>query len=116
MPINKYLTRLVKNILIKNVPSRDDWMMTIKEVHDKEMELMSFDKERYYEAFFGGHLSNVHTVKRLWQLIQEKHPELRGTTWVERQKQGGLIAQEVAEEQYFQLELFPNTLELLNKI
>jgi hypothetical protein len=104
--MNNYLTRLIKNILITDKVARDDWMLTIRHVHDREMQLWFFTKEEYYTAFFGGHLSNVHTIKRLWQLVQEKHPELRGDTWAERQRQGGLVAQEMAEDQYYQLDLF----------
>jgi len=104
--MNKYLTRLITNILHNNVDARDNWMQTIKEVHDKEMQLWCFTESEYYKAFFGGHLSNVHTIKRLWQMVQEKHPQLRGETWEERQRQGGMMAQEIHEIGSFQLELF----------
>lgn len=107
--MNKYLTRLIKNILLNDVDSRDDWMSTIRQVHDKEMSLWCFPKEEYYDAFFGGNLSNVHTIKRLWQLVQEKHPELRGKTWEERQRQGGMVAAEMAAEKLLQLSLFGNS-------
>ena len=100
----RYLTRLIKQILVKDEASRDDWMLTIKQVHDKEMELWCYEKTEYYDAFFKGHLSNVHTIKRLWQLVQEKFPELRGVTWEERQRQGGMVASEFA--QFNQLNLF----------
>lgn len=104
--MNKYLTRLITHILIDDEPARDDWMDTIRQVHDREMAIWYFTKEQYYEAFFSGHLSNVHTIKRLWQLVQEKHPELRGKTWEERQRQGGMIAAEIAEDKLYQLSLF----------
>jgi hypothetical protein len=106
--MNKYLTRLIKHILINDTAARDNWMDTIRQVHDREMQLWYFTKEQYYEAFFAGNLSNVHTIKRLWQLVQEKHPELRGETWEERQRQGGMVAAEMAEDRYFQLDLFGN--------
>jgi len=105
--MNKYLTRLITNILQNNIPARDNWMQAVKEVHDKEMQLWCFTKEQYYDAVFGGHLSNIHTIRRLWQFVQERNPSLRGETWAERQKYGGLVAQEVAESKYHQLDLFP---------
>jgi hypothetical protein len=104
--MNNYLSRLIKNILIKDEVSRDDWMLTIKYVHDKELELWSYTKEEYYKAFFSNKLSNVHTIKRLWQFVQEKFPELRGKTWEERQRQGGMVAAEMVEEKIIQLEMF----------
>lgn len=95
--MNRYLTRLIKNILLNDVNARDNWMDTIRQVHDKEMAIWCFTKEQYYDALFGDHLSNVHTIKRLWQLVQEKYPELRGKSWEERQRQGGMVASEMAE-------------------
>ncbi len=44
--------------------------------------------------------------------MQEKHPELRGDTWEERQRQGGMVAMEFAEEKFHQLELFNDITEL----
>lgn len=107
--MNKYLTKLIKHILVNDVDARDDWMSTIRQVHDKEMALWCFEKQQYYEAFFSGNLSNVHTIKRLWQLVQEKYPELRGKTWEERQRQGGMIASEMVQEKILQLSLFGDT-------
>jgi hypothetical protein len=104
--MNKYLSRLVKHTLVSNEDCRDDLTLTIKSVHDKEMQIWCYDKSEYYDAFFGGNLSSVHTIRRIWQLVQEKFPELRGKEWEERQKQAGMIAQEIAEEKYAQLELF----------
>jgi hypothetical protein len=104
--MNKYLTRMITIILTNDVDARDDWMSTIKQVHDKEMVIWYYDKSQYYDAFFSNKLSNVHTIKRLWQLVQEKNPELRGETWEERQRQGGMIAKEMVEEKFYQLSLF----------
>ena len=109
--MNRYLSRLIKHILIDDKSARDNWMDTIRQVHDREMQLWCFSREQYYDAFFEGNLSNVHTIKRLWQLVQEKHPELRGDTWEERQRQGGMVAMEFAEEKFHQLELFNNVTE-----
>jgi hypothetical protein len=94
----KYLSRFVKQTLVKSIEARDDLMLTIKLVHDKEMELWCYTKEQYYDAFYSGNLSNVHTIRRIWQFVQEKNPDLRGKDWIERQKQGGLISQEIAVE------------------
>lgn len=104
--MNKYLSRLITVILTNDEDARDDWMSTIKQVHDKELSVWCFDKTQYYDALFSNKLSNVHTIKRLWQLVQEKYPELRGQTWEERQRQGGMVAKEIAEEKYYQTSLF----------
>lgn len=104
--MNKYLTRLVTNILVNDTEARDNWMLTIKQVHDREMQIWYYKESEYYEAFFSQKLSNVHTIKRLWQLVQEKYPELRGETWEERQRQGGMVALEMAEERFIQMSLF----------
>lgn len=83
---------------MNNEDSRDDLLLTIRLVHDGEMAQWGFNKEEYYDAVFGEKLSSVHTIRRIWQLAQEKKPELRGKTWEERQKQAGLLAQEFAAE------------------
>jgi hypothetical protein len=106
--MNKYLSKLVKHTLLTNEDARDDWMLTIKTVHDKEMQIWCLSKEDYYDAFFSDKFSNVDTIKRLWAMVQEKFPELRGQKWEERQRQAGLIAKEIAEDKYHQMELFKN--------
>ena len=104
--MKKYLSRLVKQILIKDASCRDDLMKTLKEVHDRELSLWSYSKSEYYDAFFSEKLSNPETVGRLWRLLQEKFPELRGEQWEERQIRAGLISREAAEGTLFQLDLF----------
>ncbi len=96
--MNNYLTRLVKNILLENEIARDDWMLTIQIVHDKEMALWYYKKEDYYDAVFSKKLSNVDTIKRLWALLQERIPELRGAKWQERQIQGGMVANDIVDD------------------
>jgi hypothetical protein len=102
--MNNYLTRLVRNILIENVEARDNWMLVIKAVHDKELDLLSYTKADYYDVFFSQQLSNTSTIRRIWQLVQENNPELRGNEWEERQRQGGLMKQEIVDMN--QLSLF----------
>jgi hypothetical protein len=101
--MNKYLSRIVRETLSKNKESRDDWMLVIKEVHDKELSLWCYDKKDYYDAFFSEKLSNVGSIVRLWRLIQEKCPELRGEEWELRQRQGGLMAKEIVEDNQLKL-------------
>jgi hypothetical protein len=50
--MNRYLSRLIKHILIDDKSARDNWMDTIRQVHDREMQLWCFSKEQYYDAFF----------------------------------------------------------------
>lgn len=104
--MKNYLSRLVREILKKDVKCRDDLFMTLKQVHDKELALWSYSKEQYYDAFFSEKLSNPETVGRIWRLLQEKFPELRGSEWEERQKKAGLITKEAAMDRLFQLDLF----------
>lgn len=103
--MNKYLSRLVKHTLLVNEDSRDDVYLTIRIIHDKEMELLCYSKNQYYEAFFSKTLSNVESIGRIWRLAQEKYPNLRGKLWEERQKAAGLLRKEFADGTY-QLNLF----------
>ena len=89
MKIDVSLIRLVYNILTEDIEARDDWMLTIKKVHTLEMLAKGISKSNYFEHFFNEHLSNVHTIKRMWQKVQEEYPALRGKSWEERQMQGG---------------------------
>ncbi len=96
-------------MLYNNPELRDDWVSTIRMVHDIEMSINGIVQQDYYYAvFFTEKLSNVHTIKRLWQLVQENREDLRGKTWEERQRQGGMIAKEMVEINVQQLKLFPN--------
>lgn len=104
--MNNYITKLVKHILLNNEDARDDWMLTIKEVHDREMEVWAYSKEQYYEAFFSNRLTNCQTIIRLWRLIQEKYPELRGKEWTERQMQAGIIKADFIKKHFSQLDFF----------
>jgi len=96
MSINVTLISLIYHILSTNDKTRDDWMLCIKEVHSLEMISNRLSKEEYFDNLFykddsGEYscFSNVHTIKRLWQKVQEEYPHLRGLTWEERQRQGG---------------------------
>jgi hypothetical protein len=106
---NKNLTKRVLFYLINNAELRDDWIGTIKSIHDEELLKLGIPIESYYEAFFtAGKLSNIDTIKRIWALLQEKNKGLRGVTWEERQKQGGMIAREMFFIDPKQLKMFPD--------
>lgn len=96
--MNNYLTRLVTQILINHEECRDDYMLTIKMVHDRELKIWWLDTTEYYNALFSNKLSNVQTIGRLWRLIQEKRPELRGKSWEDRQKKAGAYVDEELSE------------------
>ena len=84
------LIRLIHNFLLIDKDSRDDWMKIIHQVHFFEMMKKDIKKEEYFEEFFVNRsFSNVHTIKRLWQKVQEIDPSVRGKDWAKRQKQGG---------------------------
>ena len=95
MKIEVPLIRLIYNILTQDKSTRDNWMRTIKIVHQTEMTIKGISNYQYFDAFFNEELSNVHTIKRMWQKVQEDFPKLRGETWEERQKQGGKMAKEI---------------------
>lgn len=106
---NKNLTKRVFFLLLNNSELRDDWIGTIKSIHDEEMMNLGIPVESYYQAFFtSGKLSNIDTIKRIWALLQEKNKGLRGATWEERQKQGGIISKEMMFFDPKQLNMFPN--------
>jgi hypothetical protein len=108
---NKNLTKIILNLLIKNEYLRDDWVHTIRMVHDIEMGLHGIvQQDYYYTIFYTEKLSNVHTIKRLWQMVQEYRADLRGETWEERQKQGGMIAKEIVFINPLQLKMFDETI------
>jgi hypothetical protein len=96
MNINVSLIQLIYNILSNDAETRDDWMLCIKEIHSIEMKIHGITKDDYFEKLYEKndegeypYFSNVHTIKRLWQKVQEDFPNLRGLTWETRQKQGG---------------------------
>jgi|LauGreDrversion4_2_1035121.scaffolds.fasta_scaffold1682286_2 hypothetical protein len=104
---NKNLTKVILNLLVKNESLRDDWVSTIRMVHDIEMELHGIAmQDYYYGVFYTNKLSNVHTIKRLWQMVQEHRADLRGETWEERQRQGGMVANEMVFINPLQLKMF----------
>lgn len=106
---NKNLTKRVFFLLLNNFELRDDWVGTIKSIHDEELSKLGIPTESYYEAFFtSGTLSNIDTIKRIWALLQEKNKGLRGLTWEKRQKQGGMIAKEIVFQDPKQLKMFNN--------
>jgi hypothetical protein len=84
-------------------------MTTIRMIHDKEMETHNIVQQDYYYAvFFTDKLSNTYTIKRLWQMVQEHRTDLRGKTWEERQRQGGMISKEMVFIDPRQLKMFSN--------
>jgi hypothetical protein len=104
---NKNLTKRILFLLLNNAELRDDWIGTIKSIHDEELLKLGIPTELYYETFFTtGKLSNIDTIKRIWALLQEKNKGLRGVTWEERQKQGGMIAREMFFIDPKQLKMF----------
>jgi hypothetical protein len=104
---NKNLTKVILNLLIESESLRDDWVSTIRMVHDMEMENNGIVMQDYYYAvFFTEKLSNVHTIKRLWQMVQEHRADLRGKNWEERQRQGGAVANDMIFINPLQLKMF----------
>jgi hypothetical protein len=96
MKLDISLIQLIYNILSNDSETRDDWMLCIQEIHSIEMKFHGISKNDYFDKLYEKddegeypYFSNVHTIKRLWQKVQEDFPNLRGLTWETRQKQGG---------------------------
>jgi len=96
MNINVSIIELIYNILSNDKETRDDWMLCTKEIHSIQMKLHGISKADYFDKLYEKnnegeyhYFSNVCTIKRLWQKVQEDYPNLRGLTWETRQKQGG---------------------------
>jgi hypothetical protein len=89
--INNYVTKELGQLLARNVEARDNMVLCVKHIHDLEMQLLNVTENEYYIAFFGGKLSSVKTIDRIWRKLQEDIPELRGSEWEARQAQSGRI-------------------------
>ena len=106
---NRNLTKVIVNLLANNPDLRDDWVSTIRMVHDIEMANHGIVQQDYYYAvFYTNKLSNITTIKRMWQMAQEKRADLRGKTWEERQSRGGMISKEMVFIDPKQLKIFNN--------
>ena len=92
MQAANYITRLTIDLLTKNAESRDDMMLCVRYIHDFEMALFNVNKSNYYDALFGGKLSSIKTLDRVWRRVQLEHKSLRGVEWLERQVQAGLVS------------------------
>lgn len=104
---NKNLTKVIFNLLVNDESLRDDWLGTIRMIHNEEMQLHNIPEQNYYHSvFFTNKLSNTDTIKRVWAMVQEKRPNLRGKCWEERQRQGGMIAKEMVFFDPKQLKMF----------
>jgi len=101
---NGFISRIIFSVLRDLPETRDDWMLLVKIIHDTEMSVRKIPKEDYYEHFFNNEFSNVYTIKRVWALIQERNPKLRGDKWEERQNRAREIATEIVS--HYQLDLF----------
>ena len=104
---NKNLTKTVVKLLTENYTLRDDWISTVKGVHDIEMKTYGIVQQDYYYAIFHTtKLSNIHTIRRIWQHVQEHRVDLRGKNWEERQRHSQTISKEISATLFNQLNLF----------
>ena len=104
--LNNYLTREVFELLKSQATARDNMLECVQHVHNLEMTALNIPREDYYNAFFGGRLSSVKSIDRIWRKIQEDVPELRGSEWEARQVQSGRIDIEDLSYLKNQLNLF----------
>jgi len=89
--LSNYVTKELGQLLARNVEARDNMVLCVKHIHDLEMKILEVTENEYYSAFFGGKLSSVKTIDRIWRKLQEDIPELRGSEWEARQAQSGRI-------------------------
>lgn len=104
--MNNYLTRELFQLLKTQVSARDNMLACVQHIHNLEMKALNIPREDYYNAFFGGQLSSVKTIDRIWRKIQEDVPELRGSEWEARQLQSGRMDIEDLSYLKNQLNLF----------
>jgi len=104
---NKNLTKTVVKLLTENYTLRDDLISTVKGVHDIEMRNNGIvEQDYYYAIFYTNKLSNIHTIRRIWQYAQEHNVNLRGKNWEQRQRHSQTISKEISETLFNQLNLF----------
>ena len=101
-----FISRMIYYLLVNDIPSRDDWMLVVKKVHDIEMVNYGIDKVDYYDSLFSFKLTNPQTISRIWRKIQEHNVELRGQNWEDRQKTSRYVREKIAEGEFFQLDMF----------
>ena len=104
--MNKWITTQLFEILKTKASARDNVMECIQSIHNEEMRILNIPREDYYNAFFGGRLSSVKSIDRIWRKIQEDVPALRGSEWEARQVQSGRIDIEDLSYLKNQLNLF----------
>lgn len=77
------------NKLIANIWNQD----LLKMGHNNA----TLSASNFLALYATGQLSNAETIRRVRQKIQEENPELRGTAYSERQKQGEEVRKEIKE-------------------
>jgi hypothetical protein len=94
-----FISRFTFSVLRDIPEARDNWMLVVKLIHDTEMTIKKIEKREYYSNFFNNKFSNIDTIKRVWALIQEKNPKLRGEKWEERQRMSKQVSREIVSNQ-----------------
>ena len=110
--------KLIYNILTTREETKDDWLLTIKIVHDYEMVKAGIKNSEYYESLFEKRiLTNVHSIIRDWRKVQQDNEHLRGDKWEERQKCSNNYKQDYTKNNQYEYSLFSNdVLESMAKI
>jgi hypothetical protein len=106
---NPSIYGVIYTLLSNDESLRDDWMSVIKNIHTIEMITKGLKKEKYFDLLFdssSNNFSNIHSIRRVWQKVQEDNPHLRGVEWEERQVKGGKFNDKKMEEISNQLFIF----------
>jgi len=99
--------KLIYNILSTRQETKDDWLLTIKIVHDYEMVNAGIKNSEYYESLFEKRiLTNLHSIIRDWRKVQQDNEHLRGDKWEERQKYSINYKQEYTKNNQYEYCLF----------
>lgn len=98
VPIKKYkpTRQRVINLLQKNSILRDDleqlittiWYWDLKAI-EKEAEQIT--AKEFLIIYRSGQLTPAETIRRTWQQVQEKFPDLRGENWMHRHNVGEAV-------------------------
>ena len=103
--IDKILNKrsAVEELLTHYPELRDSEKRVVVNIWAKEIEKMGLPIEPYtpfFKLFLEGKISNHDSITRCWRKVQEDNPQLRGVTWVDRQKNSNIAKIEFAKDRY----------------
>lgn len=98
LKLTKQKLQTIKELLEKKPHYRDNDRKLLAHIWYTEADkagILSKDVKKFLEFYADGRLSNAETIRRHRQLLQEKHPELRGALHEEKHRHANEVADEV---------------------